>query len=527
MKQEISPRSLVCRPARLEPDGAAQAQAKNALLLRAGMQTARPEPDAAAQAQAKYALLLCGLIGTLRGGCASCAAGFSRKHHEPEGASARLVAYVAESHLEHVVRPNAAAGGVDVFVHTWNPEAAVFVDAQYGRHLRLSLHQAPEARGARSFALSIGRGARLIRAFERRRGAVYETALVMRFDSFVISPVQMRLVSRPAGREADGAIFLDTRCCAARTPGSAAWMKAQCVALGRAPGRALSAPCTVSMFKRVDPEQRWTPADSSFFTNDWWLSAPAAVVETWLDIAANWRAHTCWAAAYGFPRADWSHHRWMLHIHDGLNATAQLRFTNAVFVVMARLAYAHGITLGRHPGCAEPSEPTFLAGRDEYRVADFMDRAVPDEAAVALGYSRRFAPMARQCPLAELSRNRTASGEWPLFLCGSPLGNSTGPGGEGSARMANPSGVALCNVLTPAAMRAQYMSRTPDSANASWLGAGAGAALSPAHALGRKLFTSLPPFRKPAHLPLSELRFDPLVAQRCAGDPGAGAAAYK
>lgn len=88
----------------------------------------------------------------------------------------------------------------------------------------------------------------------------------------------MRLVSRPAGREADGAIFLDTRCCAARTPGSAAWMKAQCAALGRAPGRALSAPCTVSMFTRVDPEQRWMPADSSYFTNDWWLSTHAAVV---------------------------------------------------------------------------------------------------------------------------------------------------------------------------------------------------------------------------------------------------------
>lgn len=151
-------RSLVCRPARLEPDGAAQAQAKNALLLRAGMQTARLEPEAAAQAQAKYALLLCGLIGTLRGGCASCAAGFSRKHHEPEGASARLVAYVAESHLKHVVRPDAAAGGVDVIVHTWNPEAAVFVDAQYGRHLRISLHQAPEARRPVVCALDRERG---------------------------------------------------------------------------------------------------------------------------------------------------------------------------------------------------------------------------------------------------------------------------------------------------------------------------------------------------------------------------------
>ena len=135
-----------------------------------------------------------------------------------------------------------------VFVHTWNPESAAFIDASYGPHLRASKHQPVEQRsnrcrkqggpdfgqlalrrlpfGARScprlpkasaslvqssaawpFALashtglvfdignngrsqslSVGRAALLMRAHERLRGRPYTLALALRADVALGSP---------------------------------------------------------------------------------------------------------------------------------------------------------------------------------------------------------------------------------------------------------------------------------------------------------------------------------------------------
>ena len=52
--------------------------------------------------------------------------------------SPRLVKLCSATHIEHIVRANEAAGGVDVFVHSWNPEIASVLDRAYAPHLRAS-----------------------------------------------------------------------------------------------------------------------------------------------------------------------------------------------------------------------------------------------------------------------------------------------------------------------------------------------------------------------------------------------------
>ena len=63
---------------------------------------------------------------------ATKAAHFSAFDH----ADSRLVKLCSATHVEHIVRANEAAGGVDVFVHSWNPELASVLDRAYAPHLR-------------------------------------------------------------------------------------------------------------------------------------------------------------------------------------------------------------------------------------------------------------------------------------------------------------------------------------------------------------------------------------------------------
>tara|TARA_B100000795_G_scaffold257254_1_gene230339 strand:+ start:129 stop:506 length:378 start_codon:yes stop_codon:yes gene_type:complete len=57
---------------------------------------------------------------------------------------AGYVSLLAASHFTHLISAN-AADGVDVFVHSWNPEMRTILDAAYGSHLRGSLHEQPNA----------------------------------------------------------------------------------------------------------------------------------------------------------------------------------------------------------------------------------------------------------------------------------------------------------------------------------------------------------------------------------------------
>ena len=132
---------------------------------------------------ARFALLLHGKIGRLNKTATEAV-------NEKLGASRELITLCSRSHLHFIVAANSGpAGGVDVFVHTWNPDSAAFIDASYGSHLRASQHQPVEHRNAgRSQSLSIGRAALLMRAHERRRGRPYTLALALRADVALGSP---------------------------------------------------------------------------------------------------------------------------------------------------------------------------------------------------------------------------------------------------------------------------------------------------------------------------------------------------
>lgn len=84
---------------------------------------------------ARFALLLHGLVGTILWSP-------SASLYRGEQGSPKLIKFTSASHVAHIVSPT--AGGVDVFAHSWNPELGPYIDLAYGRHLRGSLHQAPE-----------------------------------------------------------------------------------------------------------------------------------------------------------------------------------------------------------------------------------------------------------------------------------------------------------------------------------------------------------------------------------------------
>ena len=119
-------------------------------------------------APARFALLLHGKIGRLNTSASIVV-------RDQIGASRELITLCSRTHLHFIVAANrGSAGGVDVtghhsnpadhqqidwmtpcqpsrvhcqvFVHTWNPDDAAFIDASYGPHLRASKHQPVEQR---------------------------------------------------------------------------------------------------------------------------------------------------------------------------------------------------------------------------------------------------------------------------------------------------------------------------------------------------------------------------------------------
>ena len=148
---------------------------------------------------AKYALLLHGRLGTVSTPPAAslriswCGSDIV---HDRCFSGSGYVSLLAASHLEHVVTANADRG-VDIFVHSWNPELALRLDAAYAPHLRGSLHEAVNNSlpKAASQALSIARCARLARAAELARRRAYRLVIVMRLDATPLEPLRLRTLS--------------------------------------------------------------------------------------------------------------------------------------------------------------------------------------------------------------------------------------------------------------------------------------------------------------------------------------------
>ena len=142
----------------------------------------------------RYALLLHGRVGAwdqsptqslhARGG--------------PRKASRRLIRFCAETHLAHIVR--AVGAPVDVFIHTWHPELATFIDGIYGEALRGSQHEPVRSKlpKAQSQALSIGK----VAALALSHGSIAKLALVLRLDLAVLEPPRLDLFSPAAATTA-------------------------------------------------------------------------------------------------------------------------------------------------------------------------------------------------------------------------------------------------------------------------------------------------------------------------------------
>ena len=316
---------------------------------------------------ASWALLVHGMIGTILW---SPSAAIWRH----EQGSPKLVKLCATSHVQHVVLANTPRcgcggtaptrpGGVDVFVHTWNPELASTVDAAYGRHLRGSLHEGVVyAEKTRSQALSLSRAAALMSAHERRHGHAYALAFVLRHDLFVAAPV-------PLADFDTSAVTFAEHCCPrdAVTRDEKAAVDARCEAGRRAynaqrergvtergvPLRVLPAdpdneryrrrilgPCTPEIYK--DGRQRSASEaraltlqpNNGYMVTDWWFAAPPSVVGEWRRISEEWTYFRMQARRLRLE--VWSHHIWTILLHDVLNATARLAFMPGVRIGLAR-----------------------------------------------------------------------------------------------------------------------------------------------------------------------------------------------
>ena len=234
---------------------------------------------------AQFAVLLHGRIGRLNRTA-------SDSVNEKLSASRQLISMCSSSHLHFVVAANSGpAGGVDVFVHTWNPESAAFIDASYGAHLRASQHQPVEVKNnGRSQSLSIGRAALLMRAHERQRGRGYKLALALRADVALGSPFVLAAMAMEPSH-----LWLPSLC--------GFWKRIHATArsshfeegvVQRTCGaRAASTPSVYMARHRID--QLWGLRNANFsaavnlasFTNDFWVAAAPSVLATWVDISEH------------------------------------------------------------------------------------------------------------------------------------------------------------------------------------------------------------------------------------------------
>ena len=308
-------------------------------------------------AQPRWALLLHGMVGSLHR---------STYRADTEVASARLLVLCSLSQLAHIVEANSERG-VDVFVHSWNPQSGTFMDRLYGKHLRGSKHDhTVTSTRARSQAMSIGRAALLMQHHERERGLAYSLALVMRLDAFVGAPFRL------TGMDPQH-IHLSSFC-AWRPPrykheeARVSQSAIRCQREGAQP--VVLGPPLSSRFWGMHRELE-EETDRAFFTPDMWFAASPSVVATWHDIAKHWTARV-----RGLLRRNltqfWAHQVWPAHIHDVLNMSSAVQFHTKA-IMLGREAYstlvmrecnrgAAGRASERWPECLVRSGSACLAG---------------------------------------------------------------------------------------------------------------------------------------------------------------------
>lgn len=206
--------------------------------------------------QRAFALVVHGMLGTILW---SPSAALWRGNQ----GSPRLVKVCSATHVEHIVRANEAAGGVDVFVHSWNPELAEVLDRAYAPHLRSSLHELPlYAEKVRSQSLSIARAVRLLRRHERQAAFAYRLVFVMRHDLVVAAPILLASFD-------PSHITFSEHCCTrdAVTPAERAAVDTRCGAPGSDPRdpigeryrRRVLGVCTPDLYSRGKQREQLQP----------------------------------------------------------------------------------------------------------------------------------------------------------------------------------------------------------------------------------------------------------------------------
>jgi hypothetical protein len=360
------------------------------------------------RAHARYALLLSGRIPSY--GIPSSTAILHAK-----GASIALLKMAARSQLENIVLPNAESGGVDVFAHTWNPEAAALFDSEYGEHLVSSLHQPVEISSPRdkaySHALSIGRGALLIRHFERtaRSGEPYRLVLSVRVDLVVGAPVRLE-------RFRPDKITLAAHCCFRKTESEAEKGLVNRTCRGRSHpkegyspfSRAFLTSCAVPRVLKRAPYTLSHPGfKRSYFVMDWWIAATSADLASWAEIGQEWDAYECMVGAMGFKFA-WSHYVWPIHLHDAMEATDRIAFSNELLGSMARQAHPAAHAVGPRESTVSVGSCLSVRhlGRDLVAAELLASPFDAAREATILNVPLRYATMARMCPAMIASEAR-------------------------------------------------------------------------------------------------------------------------
>lgn len=362
-----------------------------------------------AQRRARFALLLHGRLGTL-----SVPPSFSlvsprvRPHNFIEAA-----AVCAASLRAHVLEAN--RGGVDVFVHSWNPDVGARVDALYAPHLRRSQHQRVQfgdKQKARSQALSVGRAALLMRAYERERGAEYALCLVLRIDLVVGAPILLDSF------EPSELTFAE-HCCMndAGAESAQALVRAECGNVTSMRKRLLG-PCRVSQYGGKWGLQA-RREDFFYFLMDWWFAGRPEVVASWIRISERWEWYE--GVLRRMAIARWfSHYVWPIHVHDAMNLTASVRFRAGVRVNLVRTSFVrlrwvpgHMRPLGEFISDAIGNCDTLVTPHNAtVNATDLLRTPVAARSALGLQFAG-YAPMAEQCAIARRPGP-------PVVCCGEP-----------------------------------------------------------------------------------------------------------
>ena len=267
-------------------------------------------------AMPRFALLLHGLIGTeILSSSNTLVPSLSphRKTRDSGHASREmLLRHCAATHLRHIIHPNEARNvAVDVFAHSWNPEAGPWFRAAYGSVLRDSRNEPPvwtsEIHKARSQALSIGRAAEMMLSWAAANRVRHRLAIALRVDLMISAPVSLEMLPLHGVTMPHWCckMLINPPSCAASTePGARSPL---------ARHESVLAQCTVEKYSRYADGKGYRPkavldrrtdeVDRNYFVMDWWLAGPPEVVASWGRISREWDHYvSCGARAIGLGR---------------------------------------------------------------------------------------------------------------------------------------------------------------------------------------------------------------------------------